>query len=195
MNKAEFLKSLDSDLMKMNAAEKKKYIIYYDEIISDYVENGMTEVEAVNKIGSPAKIAKELIEDHDSVKLNLPTTGSRLLNITLTIIGFPLWGSVLLGIALFVLSIYITIWCVPLVTSAGCAGLFTSAIIGILGSPFVMAKSFSVGLMQLGLGIASIGISALLGIASIYLVKKFAKISKNFTAKIVSLFQKKVVIQ
>ena len=183
MNKAEFLKSLDSDLMKMNAAEKKKYIIYYDVIISDYVDIGMTEVEAVNKIGSPAKIAKELIEDHDSVKLNLPTTGSRLLNITLTIIGFPLWGSVLLGIALFVLSIYITIWCVPLVTSAGCAGLFTSAIIGILGSPFVMAKSFSVGLMQLGLGIASIGISALLGIASIYLVKKFAKYQKIILQK------------
>ena len=195
MNKAEFLKSLDADLTKMNAAEKKKYVIYYDEMISDYIENGRTEEEAVNKIGAPAKIAKELLEEYDSVKINLPTTGSRSLNIILTIIGFPLWGSVLLSIALLVLSIYIIIWCVPFTTAAGCVGLFTSAIIGIIGSPLVMARSFSVGMMQLGLGIGSIGISVLLGIASIYLSKKFVEISKKFTAKLVALFQKKVVIR
>lgn len=195
MNKAEFLKSMDADLRKMNATEKKKYITYYDEMISDYVENGMTEEEAVNKIGSPAKIAKELLEDYDSVKLNLPSTGSRLLNITLTIIGFPLWGSVLLAIALFVLSIYTIIWCIPFTTAAGCVGLLTSAIIGIIGSPFVMANSLSVGVIQLGLGIGSIGVSILLGMVSIYLSKKFVEISKRFTAKLVALFQKKVVIQ
>ncbi len=195
MNKAEFLKSLDADLQNMNAAEKKKYLIYYDEMISDYVENGVAEEEAVNKIGTPAKIAKELLEDYDSVKFNLPTTGSRMLNITLTIIGFPLWGSVLLAIALLVLSIYVLIWCVPFATAAGCVGLFSTAIIGIAGSPFIMAKSISIGVMQLGLGIASIGLAVLLGIASIYLSKKFVQITKKFNAKLVALFQKKVVIR
>jgi uncharacterized membrane protein len=195
VNKAEFLKSLEADLQKMNAAEKKKYIIYYDEMISDYVENGVAEEEAVNKIGSPAKIAEELLEDYDCVKLNLPSTGSKVLNITLTIIGFPLWGSVLLSIALFVLSIYIMIWCVPFSAAAGCVGIFTAAIVGIIGSPFVMANSVSVGIMQLGLGIASIGASVLLGIAAIYLSKKFVEVTKKFNAKLVALFQKKVVIR
>ncbi len=195
MNKADFLKLLEADLQKMNASEKNKYINYYDEMISDYVENGMTETEAVKKVGSPTKIASELLGDYDSVKFNLPSTGSRALNITLTIIGFPLWGSVLLSVALLVLSIYVLIWCVPFATGAGSAGFFASAMLGILGSPFVIAKSGSIGVMQLGLGIASIGISALLGLATIYLSKKFVGITKKFNIKLVALFQKKVVIR
>ena len=61
MNKAEFLNELSFCLQNMNDSEKNKFIIYYDEMISDYVENGMSEEDAVNKIGAPKKIAEELI--------------------------------------------------------------------------------------------------------------------------------------
>lgn len=195
MNKAEFLKELAFHLKKMNDSEKNKFIIYYDEMISDYVENGITEEEAVKKIGTPMKIADELLEDYDSVKLNLPSTGNRTLNIIITTIGFPLWGSVLLAVALLVLSAYIIIWCVPLATGAGCAGFFASAIIGIVGAPFVMAKSISFGMLQLGTGIASIGIAVLLGLFTIDSSKKFIIITKQFNIKLVALFKKKVVIR
>jgi uncharacterized membrane protein len=195
MNKEEFLKELAFYLQKMNDTEKNKFLIYYDEMISDYVENGMTEKDAINKIGTPKKIAEELLSNYDSVKLNLPSTGSRVLNITLTIIGFPLWGSVLLSIILLVFSLYVLIWCVPFATGAGCAGFLASSIIGIIGTPFVMAKSISIGMMQLGTGIASIGISLLLGIVTIFLSKKFVITTKKLNIKLIGLFRKKVVIQ
>ena len=41
MNKAEFLNELSFCLHSMNDSEKNKFIIYYDEMISDYVENGI----------------------------------------------------------------------------------------------------------------------------------------------------------
>lgn len=195
MNKVEFLKELEFNLLKMNVSDKNKFITYYDEMISDYIENGMMEEEAVKKIGTPVSIAKELMEDYDSVKLNLPSTGSRAINIILTIIGFPLWGSVLLSVILLVFSIYVLFWCVPFCTGAGCIGLSASAIIGIIGSPFVMSHSFSIGMLQLGAGIASIGISILLGIVTIDLTKKFIIITKKFNVKLVALFKKKVVIR
>lgn len=195
MNKGEFLNQLASCLEKMNNAEKNKFITYYDEMISDYVENGVTEEEAVEKIGTPKKIAEVLLEDYDNVKLNLPSTSSKVLNFLIAVVGFPLWGSVFLAFILLVLSIYILIWCVPFATGAGCAGFFAASIIGIVGTPFVMGKSSAVAIMQLGTGIASIGISLLLGIATIDLTKKFVIISKNFTIKLVALFKKKVVIQ
>lgn len=195
MNKAEFLNELAFYLQKMNASEKNKFLTYYDEMISDYVENGMTEEVAVNKIGVPKKIAEELLGDYDSVKLNLPSTGSRWLNIILTIIGFPLWGSVLLAFILMVFSVYLIFWCVPLSTGAGCVGFFATSIIGIVGSPFVMIKSFPVGVIQLGAGIASIGISLLLGFATIALSKKIIIITKNLNIKLITLFKKKVVIR
>ena len=195
MNKAEFLNELSFCLHSMNDSEKNKFIIYYDEMISDYVENGMSEEGAVNKIGAPKKIAEELLGDYGSVKLNLPSTGSRWLNIILTVIGFPLWGSVLLAFLLMVFSVYLIIWCVPLVAGAGCVGFFASSIIGIVESPFLIIKSAPVGIMQLGTGIASIGISLLLGFATIDLSKKIIIVTKNLNIKLVALFKKKVVIR
>jgi uncharacterized membrane protein len=194
MNKAEFLNELSLCLQSMNESEKNKFIIYYDEMLSDYVENGMTEEEAVNKIGIPKKIAEEILGDYGSVKINLPFTGSRGLNFILTIIGFPLWGSVLLAFILMVFSVYVIIWCVPFVAGAGSIGFFTTSIIGIVGSPFVMARSASTGVIQLGTGIASIGISLLLGFAAVDLSKKLIIVTKKLNTKLAALFKKKVVV-
>ncbi len=195
MNKAEFLKELAFHLQKMSDSEKNKFITYYDEMISDYVENGVTEEEAVKKIGTPLKIAKELLEDYGNVKLNLPSTGNKLLNIAVAIIGFPLWGSVLLTIVLLVFSAYVLIWCLPVAAGAGCVGFFSSAIIGMIGTPLVIARSLPMGVIQLGTSMASIGISVLLGIAAMTMSKTFVNITKKFNVKLMELFKKKVVIQ
>jgi len=189
MNKAEFLNELSFCLQNMNNSEKNKFIIFYDEMLSDYVENGMTEEDAGGKIGDPKKIA-----DYGSVKINLPFTGIRGLNYILTIIGFPLWGSVLLAFVLMVFSVYVIIWCVPFTTGALSIGFFTTSIIGIVGSPFVMLKNASMGIMQLGTGIASIGISLLLGLATLGLSKRLIIITKNLNAKLAALFKKKVIV-
>lgn len=195
MNKAEFLNELSFCLQKMNTTEKNKFIIYYDEMISDYVETGMAEIDAVKKIGIPKKIAEELLESYDNAKIDLPFTQNKALNLIVTIVGFPLWGSVLLTVILLVISIYVIFWCVPFATGVGCVGFLATSIIGIFGTPFVMAKSISIGLIQLGTGIASIGISVLLGISTLYLSKKFVIITKKFNLKLVALFKKKVVIR
>lgn len=195
MNKVEFLNELTLCLHEMKDTEKNKFIVYYDEMISDYMENGMTEETAVNKIGIPKKIAEELINNNDNVKIDLPSSGNKVLNLVLTIIGFPLWGSVLLSVILLVFSIYVMIWCVPFATAAGSVGFLASSILGIIGSPFVMAKNISVGMIQLGTGIAAIGISLILGIVTIQLSKKFIVITKNFNRKLTALFRKKVVIR
>lgn len=195
MNKAEFLKELKIYLLKMNDLEKKKFITYYEEIISDYIENGVSEEEAVRKIGEPRKIAEELLVNYDSVQINLPSTGSRVLNIALTIIGFPLWGSVLLMVILLVFSIYVLIWCLPFTTGIGCIGFLGTSIIGIIGSPFIISRNLSLGIIQLGSGIGAIGISVLLGIVTINLTKRFIIITKNLNNRLVALFKKKVVIR
>lgn len=195
MNKAEFLNELTLCLQDMNDTERNKFVVYYDEMISDYMENGMKEEIAVNKIGIPKKIAEELINNNDNVRIDLPSSGNKVLYPVLTIIGFPLWGSVLLSVILLVFSIYVMIWCVPFAAAAGSVGFLASSILGIIGSPFVMARNISVGMMQLGTGIASIGISLLLGIVTIQLSKKFVVITKNFNRKLTALFKKKVVIR
>lgn len=65
MNKNQFLKSLYKGLSKLVKTERDKYINDYDEIISDMVENGMTEEEAVENQGDIEEIIKNIIENTD----------------------------------------------------------------------------------------------------------------------------------
>ncbi len=192
MNKIVFLKELELSLNKLKASEIEKHINYYDEMISDYMENGMSEESAVERIGNPKMIAKELMEGYDSIKITMPGTGSRILNIVLLILGFPLWGSLLLSAVLLLLSFYIVLWCIPFATGASGIGFFAASIVGIIGSPFVMVNSVSVGIIQLGAGIASIGISTLFIFATIILYRKIIILTKNFNKKLKGMFWRRV---
>jgi uncharacterized membrane protein len=195
MNKIVFLKELELNLSKLKASDIEKHITFYDEMISDYMENGMLEEAAVAKIGDPKTIAEELIEGYDSIKIDMPVTRSKLLNMTLLILGFPLWGSLLLSGILLLASIYIVLWCIPFVTGVGSIGFFTTSVIGIIGAPFIMVKSLPVGFVQLGTGIASIGISFLLGIATLIMCKKFSDLTKMFNYKLKTFLKRRVIIR
>ncbi|OYP46467.1 hypothetical protein CG709_03700, partial [Lachnotalea glycerini] len=183
MNKAVFLKELALYLNKMKKEDKDRFITYYDEMLSDYIENGMSEEDAVNKIGDPKRVAEELLESHDSVKIEIPSTGSKFLNIILLILGFPLWGSLLLSGIIMIISIYVLLWCLPFITGIGCFGFFLTSIIGVIGSPFIMFKSIPFGIIQLGTSIISVGSSILLGIATVKISKIFININKKFNIK------------
>ena len=63
MNKSAFLKALKKSLKKLNNSEIQKNINYYDELLSDMMENGASETEAVEKIGSPKNIAQEILQN------------------------------------------------------------------------------------------------------------------------------------
>ena len=45
----------------MKKTERKKYIEYYEEIISDIVESGESEEEAISRQGNPEQIAREIL--------------------------------------------------------------------------------------------------------------------------------------
>ncbi len=195
MNKAGFLSELALYLQKMNVNERNKFITYYDEMLSDYIENGTNEEEAVKKVGMPKNIAEELLNDYKSVNINLPSTGSKVINYLLIILGFPLWGFLLLSVIFVIISLYIILWCVPFITGVGSIGYFATSLVGIIGSPFIMVKSLPAGIIQFGTGIASIGLSLILGFVTICLYKKMIGITKRFNSKLVALFKKKVVIR
>jgi len=70
MTKNIFLKKLSKGLSKLNNDEKEHYIDYYDEIISDLIDNGYTEDEAVAKQKSIDEIVNEILSDigYDGIK-------------------------------------------------------------------------------------------------------------------------------
>lgn len=193
MTKSAFVDTLRELLKSLNKSECDKFISYYEEIIEDYKESGLTEQEIMKKIGSPEAIADNILSEQGTTNIKIPSFNSKILNIILLILGFPLWGSLLLAAVLLILSGYIIIWCLPFVTGVSAISFFVAALLSIVGSPFVMVHVLSLGFAQLGLGISLIGISALLGLITIYLSKKFIVVTKKLSLKILKSFNRKVV--
>lgn len=193
MTKTTFIDTLRGLLQSLNEDECNKFISYYEEIIEDYKESGLTEEEVIKKIGTPQSIADNILSEQDSINIKVPSFSSKILNVILLILGFPLWGSLLLALVLLILSAYIIIWCIPFTTGASSIAFFVAALISIIGSPFMMADVLTVGIVQLGLGVSSVGLSILLGCITIYLSKKLVVITKKLTFKIFKSFNKKVV--
>ncbi len=181
MNKTDFLNALDICLKRMQKKEREKFITYYDEMISDYIEAGMTEEAAVQKVGNPDAVAKEILSEADTVVLPIPHIQNKVVLIILLILGFPLWGMLLLTALLTLFCAYVALWCIPFATGLGAVTFFMASLVSIIGTPIIMTGSLPVGITQLGLGIASLGISILLTFATIPLVKKFAFETKRMT--------------
>lgn len=62
MTKSEFLIILEKELKSLTVEERNKTITYYSELISDMIESGLTQEEAVEKLGKPEDIAKEIVD-------------------------------------------------------------------------------------------------------------------------------------
>lgn len=79
MNKRTFLKTLAKELRPLNSSELQKNINYYEEIIADMTENGLSEEDAVKKIGSPKQIAQEILENTPPENMRKKDRAGRIL--------------------------------------------------------------------------------------------------------------------
>ena len=63
MTKAQFLSELRQRLSDLPYADQKRSLDYYSEMIDDRVEDGLSEEDAVKRIGSPAAAATQIMQD------------------------------------------------------------------------------------------------------------------------------------
>lgn len=195
MNRTEFIEILSAKLKVLNRTEREKFITYYEEIIEDYLENGFTEEEVIGKIGDPKILAKNILseQNQDTVDIKMPVTNSKLLNRILLVLGFPLWGSLVFAGLMIILSGLIVVWSIPFTAGVSALAFFIAGVFSIVATPFMLADVFSVGVVQLGVGIASIGVALLLAMATLFLCKKFGYFTKELSSRLLRLFNRKVV--
>lgn len=155
VNKETFLSTLDKELNGLTYTEKQNILNYYDELIEDYKEDGCSEEEAVMRLEEPKEIAKRAILEFKPVE----STSHSSLTKALIILGSPLWASILLSGAMFVLSFLILVWCLPIVTVSFAFAGVVGAFIGVFGAVPVMVTTFLYGVFQLGVGIFCVGLS------------------------------------
>ncbi|MBR3988402.1 MAG: DUF1700 domain-containing protein [Clostridia bacterium] len=107
MTKNEFTKVLKSKINHLPKSERRKILQYYYEMISERMEDGMTEAEAIDALGN----IDELLSEYSPAPSE-PRRGVRLRawHIIMLIIGAPLWISLVAAMLCIMLAFYIIIW-------------------------------------------------------------------------------------
>ncbi len=187
MNREEFLEILRKRLSFLSEVEIKKHIDFYDEAISDRIDEGMNEFDAVKDLGAIADIVnlikeeygnkkeveniniekQELIKEEVEIKNNevkQKSTNDSTLFIVLAILTFPIWISIIIAI----ISIFFSFIIVSITFVISGIGMLISTFT-ILGSPLATI-------------LLNIGISLLLvatGLLLIPLLSASFKLIKN----------------
>ena len=193
MNKQEYLAALRRVLEQMPPEEREKQLAYYDELICDMCEDGMSEEEAAARLGDPNAVAQELLAAlplSTLVRTRVSSGGSLSpLVIALLVLGFPLWFPLLVSCGAVVLSLLITIWALFVSYAAVAAALLISAIALAIALPLGFVEGSP--LMAAGLLLAAAGAGILLALSLPPLARLLGRATKALGRGVKSIFIKK----
>ena len=165
MTKLDFIAELGDRLSGLPEAEVDERLSFYNEMIDDYIEDGLGEEEAVARIGRIDEIVDQIIADVPFAKLAKekikPKRKMRAWEIVLLAVGSPLWitlGAVALAVFL---TLYAVLWTLVAVAwsvfavFAACApaGIALGVLSFVFGRPFPAIAYIGVGLVCAGLAI------------------------------------------
>ncbi len=200
MKKSEFIKELKRELCGIPEDDIASSVEYYEEMINDRIDSGMSEEDAVGEIGEPKKIAEKIISEIPISKIVksrvMSTSKPNALVVALLVLGSPIWISLFVALFAVLLSVYVVMWSLVAVLYA-----IDLAFISVgVALPIYAIISFVEG--NIPLGVISIGIGAFLGGVSILLLPVcksatvgMANLSRKLFVFIKSLFIKKKVVQ
>ncbi len=167
MTRLSFASLLRGELRGLNGGEIEKSVQFYDELICDHMDDGMTEEEAVLAVGTPAEIAGEILMDQPVSALVRRRVKRRArfrgLAAVLIVLGSPVWlplsiAAVIL-IVVFVLLAYLFVFLVALVLWVAVLSVAVSALAAVLNVTFSAS-----GLLYAGVALAGAGLTVVLAI-------------------------------
>lgn len=196
MKKYEFLLSLEKKLHGLPIEEIGDRLDFYNEMIDDRIEEGVSEEEAVANIGNIDDIVKEIISETSLgaiVKERIkPKRRLKTWDIVLLAIGSPIWLSLIIAAFAVILSLYASIWAAVIslwsvfVSFIGCSigGVFAVVIAAAQGNPFAAVAMLGASLVCAGLSIFSFHGCLIFTKAIVLLTKKIVlSIKKCFIKK------------
>ena len=114
MDKEQFFAALSRALEGLPPEDAARSLEYYQEMIDDRMEEGMTEYEAVAELGTVEEIAAQILADTPLTSLvrarAKPSRALRVWEIVLLVLGSPVWVSLLIAAGAVLLSLYGVLW-------------------------------------------------------------------------------------
>lgn len=196
MNKQEFLAKLRMGLSGLPQNDIDERMAFYEEMINDRMEDGLSEEEAINEIGDIDEIISQIISETPITKLVKekirPKRTLRTWEIILLILGSPLWISLLAAGFAVILSIYAVLWSLILSLWAIEISFIACALCGfVAGISAIVCGNVSYGLALIGMGFILAGLSIFLFFGCKAATKGTVILTKKTTCGIKNLFIKK----
>lgn len=164
MNKQEFLGQLRKGLYGLPQDDVEERLTFYGEMIEDYIEEGISEEDAVSKIGSVDEIVSQIVAETPLTKIAKerikPKRKLSAGEIVLLVLGAPLWLSLVISALAVIFSLYISLWSVLVSLWAVFASLAACSIGGVLACViFTVSDNFTSGIAILAAGLVCAGLA------------------------------------
>jgi uncharacterized membrane protein len=193
MNKHDFLKELLESLSALPEAEREKAYAFYAEIIDDSMEDGISEEEAVQRLGSMDEIVEQIVSEIPMsvlIKARMGRNKRGLLMPVLLILGFPVWFSVLAAAFSVALTAFAVVWIADLSLWAVFGSCAAAALAGCVGFAYYF-PDIGAKLISLGIALAGAGCAIPAFMASLYVTRQFARLTNLLWRKIKNSLLKK----
>ena len=166
MDKQAFLSELRGRLSVLPEAELQRWTEYYEELLADSMEDGLSEAEAVAALGSPEDLAEQILMDTPLPQLvKAKVSAHRNLSaweIVLLVLGSPVWLPLLLTAFILLLVLYLLLWVLVLAVYVVELALIVSAPVSIASSAIAMKnRSPATALFFLGCAVGAAGLAIL----------------------------------
>ncbi len=160
MTKEAFIMWLREAFSDYPQEEVEERLRFYLEIIEDRMEEGLSEEEAVASVGKLEDVIAQIQADMPLPNGSKPKRRLKGWEITLLILGFPLWLPLLISGFAVALSLYICVWAAIISLWAGFITIAVCSFFGILtGIGYLLFGTRLTGLALLGAGIFLMGLS------------------------------------
>ena len=192
MRKAELLQELRDRLTGLPQADLTERLAFYDEMIDDRMEEGLSEEEAVAQLGPVDEIVAQILEETPLTKLVRekvrPKRRLRAWEIVLLVLGSPIWLSLLIVAFAVGLVLYLVLWVVVIVIWAVDLSFACSAVACLAGSVFLIMKgSPSTAIICAGAALLLAGLAILLFFGALGISKGVVKLTKQIVRGLKSL--------
>lgn len=183
----------------MDREELTKSLSYYEEMIDDRVEDGMTEEEAVAALGGLDDIVTSIVNQlplaavvKRRVKSSHDGAKNKTLWMVLAICGFPIWLPLVITFAVLVLVVYLVAWVLIVSLYAVVIALAAAGVLGFLaGLIRCVTQGLSMGLITIGLSVICAGLTMISALPMWRLSRRLPSFTLWFGRKIKAMFMEK----
>lgn len=196
MNKLKFLLSLHDQLSFLPQDDLEERLAFYDEMIDDRMEEGLSEEEAVAQIGSVDEIVSQIIEETPLttlVKKKIkPKKRMKAWEIILLSVGSPIWLSLLIAAFAVVVSVYAALWAVVISLWAVFVSVAACVPAGVLAGVIFCCEGYTIpGIVMFAAALVCAGLAIFLFFSCKAVTKGSAWLTKKILLLIKRCFIKK----